>query len=161
MEIRMLHQYWFQPIAHHLPSRQMIFPSLLFLKIFPFPIIEYWCHLHFDWFTGWCEIRNSAKNLPIICKVDNKQFLFFIVSKLTSIFLVLFVRNIRKMLLDLFVPLIDRNFVLRVIPTWNTYDQFWFLFSCLFLLGQTLVRCIIPNHLVTTNYVRFEERLLK
>ena len=52
-----------------------------------------------------------------------------------------FVRNIRKMLSDLLliVPLIDRNFFLRVIPTWNTYDQFWFLFSCLFLLGQTLV----------------------
>ena len=61
MEIRMLHQYWFQHIAHHLPARQMIFPSLLFLKIFPFPIIEYWCHLHFDWFTGWWEICNSAK----------------------------------------------------------------------------------------------------
>ena len=135
MEIWMLHQYWFQPIAQILPARQMIFPSLLFLKIFPFPIIEYWCHLHFhglrtpneginpwnlkfwanladkicfshiykfgigiwfsavqwrqfphrasvvrvhfDWFTGWWEIRNSAKNLPIICKTDNRQLGFF------------------------------------------------------------------------------------
>ena len=174
----------------------MIFPSLLFLKIFPFPIIEYWCHLqfhglrtpneginpwnlkiwanlavkicfdhtykfgigiwflavqwrrfphrvsivrvHFDWFTGWWEIRNSAKkNLPIICKSDNRQLVFFfIVSKLTSsIFLVFICKKYSKNALrsTLIVPLIDRNFFLRVIPSWNTYDQFWFLFSCLFL----------------------------